>query len=99
MPNRHPPIPHSNCAAAMAGAAAAGLMLSRAAVGLGEGVAPSSATDIAARCVETSERSRAISFIFGGLHVGTLLGLLIAPYIIEHFGWPAVFYLFGVVGT
>lgn len=47
-----------------------GLFLSRAAVGLGEGVAPSAATDIVARAIPTDQRSRAISFIFGGLHVG-----------------------------
>ncbi|KAL4444181.1 hypothetical protein ABPG75_011918 [Micractinium tetrahymenae] len=75
-----------------------GLFLSRAAVGLGEGVAPSAATDIVARAIPTDQRSRAISFIFGGLHVGSLTGLLIAPLCIERFGWPSVFYLFGGVG-
>jgi dipeptide/tripeptide permease len=43
-----------------------GLFLSRAVVGLGEGVAPSAATDIVARCIDSTERSRAISFIFAG---------------------------------
>ncbi|KAL4855360.1 putative anion transporter 6 [Chlorella vulgaris] len=75
-----------------------GLFLSRALVGLGEGVAPSAATDIVARSIPTEQRSRAISFVFGGLHVGSLLGLLIAPACIERFGWPSVFYLFGGVG-
>jgi ACS family sodium-dependent inorganic phosphate cotransporter len=75
-----------------------GLFLSRAAVGLGEGVAPSAATDIVARIIDTAERSRAISFIFGGLHVGSLLGLAVAPVVIEQLGWPVVFYLFGGLG-
>lgn len=75
-----------------------GLFISRVAVGLGEGVAPSSATDIVARVIDPKERSRAISFIFGGLHVGSLLGLIVAPVIIENFGWPIVFYLFGGLG-
>ncbi|KAL4421893.1 hypothetical protein ABPG77_003695 [Micractinium sp. CCAP 211/92] len=75
-----------------------GLFLSRAAVGLGEGVAPSAATDVVARAIPTEQRSRAISFIFGGLHVGSLTGLLIAPLLIERFGWPSVFYLFGGLG-
>lgn len=52
-----------------------GLFLSRAAVGLGEGVAPSAATDVVARAIPTDQRSRAISFIFGGLHVGRWAGL------------------------
>ena len=68
-------------------------------MGLGEGVAPSSATDIVSRVIDPKERSRAISFIFGGLHVGSLLGLLVAPAIIQNFGWPSVFYLFGGVGV
>ncbi|KAK9804238.1 hypothetical protein WJX72_002847 [[Myrmecia] bisecta] len=75
-----------------------GLFLSRAAVGLGEGVAPSAATDMVARVVSKEERSRAVSFIFGGLHVGSLLGLLVAPALIEKFGWQTVFYMFGVAG-
>lgn len=63
------------CAAATAGVpllagTLPGLFLSRAAVGLGEGVAPSAATDVVARAIPTEQRSRAISFIFGGLHVG-----------------------------
>ena len=35
-------------------------------MGLGEGVAPSGATDMVARCIAKEERSRAISFIFSG---------------------------------
>lgn len=77
---------------------AAGLFLSRAAVGLGEGVAPSSATDMVARLISQDERSRAMSFIFGGLPVGSLLGLFVAPPLIERFGWPTVFYAFGLLG-
>lgn len=42
------------------------LYISRSLVGLGEGVAPSAATDIVARIIDPSERSRAISFIFAG---------------------------------
>jgi ACS family sodium-dependent inorganic phosphate cotransporter len=75
-----------------------GLFLSRAAVGLGEGIAPTAATDMVARIVAPGERSRAVAFVFGGLHVGSLLGLLIAPAVIEEFGWPAVFYAFGGIG-
>jgi MFS transporter, ACS family, solute carrier family 17 (sodium-dependent inorganic phosphate cotransporter), other len=67
-----------------------GLFFSRVLVGMGEAVAPSSTTDMIARTIATEERSRAIAFSFGGLHVGSLLGLLLAPYLIEHFGWPSV---------
>ena len=60
-------------------------------MGLGEGVAPSGATDMVARVIAKNERARAISFIFSGLHVGSLLGLLVAPPLIENFGWEVVF--------
>ena len=68
----------------------AGIMMCRVLVGLGEGVAPGSATDMVARSCKQSERSRAIGFIFSGLHVGSLVGLLAAPVLIERLGWPAV---------
>eukprot|EP00879_Flechtneria_rotunda_P007767 GHRR01008140.1.p1 GENE.GHRR01008140.1~~GHRR01008140.1.p1 ORF type:complete len:454 (+),score=181.13 GHRR01008140.1:395-1756(+) len=75
-----------------------GLCISRAAVGLGEAVAPSSATDMVSRIVPQQERSTAVSMVFGGLHVGSILGLLAAPYLITHFGWETVFVAFGVAG-
>lgn len=75
-----------------------GLVMSRVFVGAGEAVAPSSATDMVARTVPEHERSRAMSCIFGGLHVGSVLGLLLAPIIIERFGWCSVFIAFGSAG-
>jgi ACS family sodium-dependent inorganic phosphate cotransporter len=75
-----------------------GLCVSRAAVGLGEAVAPSAATDMVSRVVPASERSTAVSVVFGGLHVGSILGLLAAPYLITNFGWETVFVAFGAAG-
>lgn len=66
------------------------MLLCRALVGLGEGVAPTSATDMVARVCRQEERSRAIGFILSGLHAGALAGLLVAPILIEKLGWPAV---------
>ena len=75
------------------------LLASRFLVGLGEGVAPSAATGILAKTIPASQRSKAVTATFGGLDVGSLLGLLIAPPIILFLGgWQAVFYLFGVLG-
>ncbi|KAD2394312.1 hypothetical protein R6Q59_009183 [Mikania micrantha] len=75
-----------------------GLVISRILVGIGEGVSPSAATDLIARLVPLEERSRAVSFVFGGLSVGSVLGLLLAPPLIESFGWGSVFYMFGMFG-
>lgn len=75
-----------------------GLCISRASVGLGEAMSPSATTDIVARTVPKEERARAMATVFGGLNVGTILGLLLAPIFIENFGWQSVFYAFGGIG-
>nr|XP_043624217.1 probable anion transporter 6, chloroplastic [Erigeron canadensis] len=75
-----------------------GLVFTRILVGIGEGVSPSAATDLIARLIPLEERSRAVSFVFGGLSVGSVLGLLLAPPLIESFGWESVFYMFGLFG-
>ncbi|XP_078443635.1 phosphate transporter 4;5 isoform X2 [Wolffia australiana] len=75
-----------------------GLLLSRVLVGIGEGISPSSATDIIARTVPLQERSRAVGIVFGGLSIGSVLGLLFAPAIIQNSGWESVFYIFGLFG-
>ncbi|RDX97649.1 putative anion transporter 6, chloroplastic, partial [Mucuna pruriens] len=90
-----------------------GLLLSRVLVGIGEGVSPSAATDLIARhflpikkflaelnflSIPLEERSRAVAFVFGGLSVGSVMGLLLAPPLIQNLGWESVFYLFGLLG-
>ncbi|OAO95586.1 PHT4 [Arabidopsis thaliana] len=76
-----------------------GLIFSRILVGIGEGVSPSAATDLIARTIPVKERSRAVGFVFGGLSLGSVMGLLLAPPIIETFNWESVFYLFGLLGV
>uniref|UniRef100_A0A7N0U548 Major facilitator superfamily (MFS) profile domain-containing protein n=1 Tax=Kalanchoe fedtschenkoi TaxID=63787 RepID=A0A7N0U548_KALFE len=75
-----------------------GLVLSRILVGIGEGVSPSAATDLIARTIPIEERSRAVSFVFGGLSVGSVAGFLLAPSLIQSLGWTSVFYIFGFIG-
>ncbi|CAK9258764.1 unnamed protein product [Sphagnum jensenii] len=76
-----------------------GLLFCRLLVGLGEGVSPSAATDLIARAMPVSERSRAVATVFGGLNVGSVIGLLLAPMIIQYIGWESVFYIFGFLGV
>lgn len=44
------------------------------------------------------ERSRAVTAVFGGLDVGSAVGLILCGPLIKHAGWPSVFYLFAAMG-
>lgn len=80
------------------GGTVGGLCLARAAVGLGEAVAPSAITDMVARTVPVSERSRVTSFIFAGLSAGSILALFSCSVLIERVGWESGFLLFALGG-
>ena len=84
-----PPAAHFSLAA---------LCATRLFVGLGEGLAPSSATNVMARLVPERERARAVTTVFGGLDVGSAVGLLLCGPLIYYFGWESVFYLFAALG-
>ena len=74
------------------------LCASRLLVGLGEGLAPSAATALLVQFIPGAERARAVSLVWGGLDLGSVIGLLVAPVLITAFGWQAVFYAFAVLG-
>ncbi|MEW5300400.1 MAG: hypothetical protein WDW36_003333 [Sanguina aurantia] len=74
------------------------LCASRVLVGLGEGFAPSAATAVLAKTVPPTERARAVTTVWGGLDVGSAVGLLLAAPLIRIYGWPSVFYLFAGLG-
>jgi ACS family sodium-dependent inorganic phosphate cotransporter len=74
------------------------LCCSRLLVGLGEGVAPSAATQLIVAFVPAAERARAVSLVWGGLDLGSVVGLLIAPFLIAAAGWQSVFYVFALLG-
>lgn len=59
------------------------LCVSRAAVGLGQGLAPPSTTELIARTVPDTQRSSAVSKAFSGLHVGSVVSLLAGPALIK----------------
>lgn len=76
----------------------AALCATRVLVGLGEGLAPSAATNVMANTIPVRERARAVSTVFGGLDVGSACGLLLCGPLIAHYGWPSVFYVFAGLG-
>eukprot|EP01025_Chloroclados_australasicus_P038713 TRINITY_DN3997_c0_g1_i1.p2 TRINITY_DN3997_c0_g1~~TRINITY_DN3997_c0_g1_i1.p2 ORF type:complete len:545 (+),score=92.95 TRINITY_DN3997_c0_g1_i1:374-2008(+) len=76
-----------------------GLLLAmRVLVGLGEGLAPSAVTNVMAVSVPETERSRAVTTVFGGLDVGSVIGLIACGPLIQQFGWPSVFHVFAIFG-
>lgn len=101
LPPQHAYLPffYANAAAVpWAAATIPGLCISRAAVGFGQAIAPSAATDMVARSALPTERARSVTFIFAGLHVGSIIGLLATPWLIQHCGWRSVFLSFGSMG-
>jgi MFS family permease len=49
-------------------------------------------------CVRVFVCVCAVSFVFGGLHVGSIVGLLAAPALIHASGWQSLFVVFGAAG-
>ena len=67
-------------------------------MGVGEaGLAPSS-LGIVGRWFPKNEQTRAMGFLSSGAIMGTILALLLGGWIINAYGWPAIFYLFGASG-
>lgn len=81
-----------------AGLALPATLLSRAMVGLGEGVALPAMNNLVARYIHPSRKASALGACFSGFHSGNLLGLLLSPFIVSTFGWRAVFFMYGVLG-
>ena len=44
------------------------------------------------------ERSRSLSLVYSGMYTGSMLGLAVSPQMISGWGWPSVFYIFGLGG-
>src|SRR5215472_1814002 len=75
------------------------LLVMRAVLGLGESVHFPTVHSLAARWTIASERSRAISLYVSGVSFGTAVALLASPMIVLTLGWPAVFYISGMLGV
>jgi ACS family sodium-dependent inorganic phosphate cotransporter len=75
------------------------LLVMRAVLGLGESVHFPTVHSLAARWTIASERSRAISLYVSGVSFGTAIALIASPMIVLSLGWPAVFYISGILGV
>lgn len=74
------------------------LLLVRALLGFGEGVAMPAMNNIIAKWVPERERSRSLSLTYSGMYLGSVVGLWLCPTFIVQFGWQSVFYIFGGMG-
>ncbi len=74
------------------------LVLVRALMGLGEGVAFPTVQAIIKGWVPTDKRSRSLSLVFSGHQIGSILSLLVSPFIIGTTGSASLFYIYGALG-
>ncbi|XP_043723675.1 ascorbate transporter, chloroplastic-like isoform X2 [Telopea speciosissima] len=75
------------------------LLVVRAFMGIGEGVAMPAMNNILSKWIPVGERSRSLALVYSGMYLGSVTGLAFSPLLIHRFGWPSVFYSFGSVGT
>lgn len=74
------------------------LLLARALLGVGEGVAMPAMNNIISKWVPEKERARSLSLTYSGMYLGSVIGLWLCPTFIVSFGWQSVFYIFGGLG-
>ena len=82
-------------------AAAAGfaiLIVARIIMGLGEGVALPTIYSLYGKWLPENEKARAIGFTYSAIPLGSVIALLITPWIVVNFGWEWAFYSFGLLG-
>ncbi|XP_068645709.1 ascorbate transporter, chloroplastic-like [Aristolochia californica] len=75
------------------------LLIMRAFMGIGEGVAMPAMNNMISKWVPVSERSRSLALVYSGMYLGSVTGLAFSPMLIHKFGWPSVFYSFGSLGS
>jgi ACS family sodium-dependent inorganic phosphate cotransporter len=77
----------------------AALVLARVALGLGEAAVLPASYDLFSRWVPAGERGRAVGRFLCGIPLGQIAGFSITGFLTAAYGWPASFYLFGVLGV
>lgn len=83
-------------------AAAAGfamLIMARILMGVGEGVAFPAAYSLYGRWMPKEEKARAIGLTYAAIPLGSVMALLLTPWIILQYGWEWAFYSFGLLGV
>src|SRR5213593_3862018 len=74
------------------------MIAARIGLGIGEGVTPPALHSLTARWIPAHERSRVIAFDVTGVYVGLMIAFPLSVWMVTHWGWPWVFYSFGLLG-
>ncbi len=74
------------------------LLVARIGMGIGEAAMFPATFELFGRWVPPTERARAVAWLYSGIPIGTLIGLMGTGWIIGRFGWPMAFYAFGAAG-
>lgn len=75
------------------------LLIVRAFMGVGEGVAMPAMNNMLSKWIPAKERSRSLALVYSGMYLGSVAGLAFSPWLIHKFSWPSVFYSFGSLGA
>ncbi len=74
------------------------MMAARIGLGIGEGVTPPALHSMTARWIPPHERSRVVAFDVTGVYLGLMIAFPLSVWMVTHWGWPWVFYSFGLLG-
>ena len=74
------------------------LIVARIGLGVCEGALFPATYELLSRWAPPNERSRAVIRLASGIPIGQVGGLMASGWIVAQFGWPAAFYVFGVIG-
>jgi len=91
------PVAVSNYSAT-AGAALSAVLVCRALAGVGAGMIMPSMSSLLASSIPVAQRSSALGGAFTGFHSGNLVGLAATPFLLQMYGWPGAFFVFGACG-
>lgn len=75
------------------------LLATRVLMGVGEAAMFPSVFNLFSRWTPLSQRSRFATLVLSGAPLGNVIGLAMSGWLATRFGWPSIFYIFGVIGV
>ena len=75
------------------------LLAVRCVMGAAESVVLPTINKLLVNWIPPNRKSLSTASIFSGFSMGTISAYLLSPYILEHFGWKSLFFIYGAVGS